>query len=213
MILARKPSLALAAALLTAAFGGISTQAQSNQSASSAQRQTIRGIDNFAQVNGFLFRGAQPSDSSYAELKHLGVNVIVDFRDEKDEIAREKKQVEAAGMQFVSLPWSGRSEPTHDEVLTFLNLVHNPQGKKIFVHCRQGRDRTGTMVALYRLTFDNWSVDNALSEMKDFHYHAFLLPGLARYVRDYPSKLKVDPTLAAMLMPVAVTAASTVTVH
>src|SRR5689334_22990703 len=59
MILARKPSLALAAALLTAAFGGISTQAQSNQSASTAQRQTIRGIDNFAQVNGFLFRGAQ----------------------------------------------------------------------------------------------------------------------------------------------------------
>jgi len=184
MIVARKPVLAVAAGLLTAVFGGISTSAQSNQPTQAAQRQTIRGIDNFAQVNGFLFRGAQPGDNSYAELKHLGVNVVVDFRDEKDQIAHEKTQVEATGMQFVSLPWSGRSEPTHEEVLTFLNLMHNPQGKKIFVHCRQGRDRTGTMVALYRLTFESWSVENALAEMKDFHYHAFLLPGLARYVRE-----------------------------
>jgi protein tyrosine/serine phosphatase len=213
MIVARKPILAIAAGLLTAAFGGISTSAQSNQVAQTAQRQTIHGIDNFAQVNSFLFRGAQPSDRSYADLKHMGINVVVDFRDEKDQIAHEKTQVEAAGMQFLSLPWSGRGEPTHDQVLTFLNLMHNPEGKKVFVHCRQGRDRTGTMVALYRLTFDNWSVENAISEMKDFHYHAFMLPGLARYVRDYPSKLKVDPTLAAMLMPVAATAASTVTVH
>lgn len=205
----RKAILAPAAGFLAAAFFCVSAMAQTPQSGAAAQRQAIKGIDNFAQVNSVLFRGAQPSDESYADLKHMGINVVVDFRDEKDQIAHEKKMVEATGMQFLSLPWSGRSEPTHDEVLTFLSLMHNPQGKKVFVHCREGRDRTGTMVALYRLTFDHWTVQNALAEMKDFHYHAFLLPGLARYVKDYPGHLTADPTLAAMLLPIA-TATATV---
>ena len=210
MYTGRKSSLTLAAGLLAAAFFGVPAMAQTTQPGAVAQRVSVKGVDNFAQVNNFLFRGAQPDDSSYASLKQMGINVVVDFRDEQDQIAHEKKMVEAAGMQFLSLPWSGRSEPTHDEVIAFLNLMHNPQGKKVFVHCRQGRDRTGTMVALYRLTFDHWTVANALTEMKDFHYHAFLLPGLARYVKDYPSHLSADPTLAALLLPVAATATATV---
>lgn len=209
MYVGRKSSLSVAASLLAAAFFGVPIMAQTPQAGAAAQRLSVKGIDNFAQVNNFLFRGAQPSDSSYASLKQMGINVVVDFRDEKDQIAHEKQAVESAGMQFLSLPWSGRGIPTHDELVTFLNLMHSPQGKKVFVHCRQGRDRTGTMVALYRLTFDHWSVDNAIAEMHDFHYHAFLLPGLARYVRDYPTHLSADPTLAAMLLPVA-TATATV---
>ena len=208
MYAGRKSSLTVAAGLLAATFFCIPVMAQTAGAGAAAQKETVKGIDNFAQVNSFLFRGAQPSDGAYAGLKQMGINVVVNLRNEKDEIAREKKAVEAAGMQFVSLPWSGRGEPTHDEVITFLNLMHNPQGKKVFVHCREGRDRTGTMVALYRLTFDRWTVENALSEMKDFHYHAFLLPGLARYVRDYPARLTADPTLAAMLLPVAAVTAT-----
>lgn len=210
MYIGRKSSGIVAAAFLAAAFFCVPAAAQTPKPGAAAQRESVKGIDNFAQVNGFLFRGAQPGDGAYASLKQMGINVIVDFRDEKDEIAHEKKAVEAAGMQFLSLPWSGRGEPTHDEVITFLNLMHDPQGKKVFVHCRQGRDRTGTMVALYRLTFDHWTVDNAIAEMHDFHYHAFFLPGLARYVRNYPAHLSSDPTLAAMVLPVATAAAATV---
>lgn len=210
MYAGRKSSWTVAAAFLAAAFFCVPAMAQTPKPGAAAQRENVKGIDNFAQVSSFLFRGAQPSDAAYATLKQMGINVVVDFRNEQGEIAREKKAVQAVGMQFVSLPWSGRGEPTHDEVITFLNLMHNPQGKKVFVHCRQGRDRTGMMVALYRLTFDHWTVDNAIAEMHDFHYHALFLPGLARYVRDYPAHLSSDPTLAAMLLPVATAAAATV---
>ncbi|HET9402615.1 MAG TPA: hypothetical protein VFO34_16840, partial [Candidatus Acidoferrales bacterium] len=131
MYVGRKPSLSIAASLLAAAFFCIPAMAQTVQPGAAAQRVSVKGVDNFAQVNSFLFRGAQPDDSSYASLKQMGINVVVDFRDEKDQIAHEKKLVEATGMQFLSLPWSGRSEPTHDEVIAFLNLMHNPQGKKV----------------------------------------------------------------------------------
>lgn len=175
-----------------------------------AQRLTLAGIDNFARVNSVLYRGAQPKDFAFNELKNIGVAVVVNFRNEKDEIASEKRQVESLGMQYVSLPWTGTGEPTHDEVLTFLNLMRNTQGKKVFVHCKEGRDRTGTMVALYRLTFNHWNTEQALMEMHEFKYHAFLLPGLARYVRAYPSALQSDPTIATLAVSVAAIASTTV---
>jgi protein tyrosine/serine phosphatase len=39
------------------------------------------------------------------------------------------------------------------------------------VHCRQGADRTGAIVALYRVVVQGWSKQKALLEMKDGGYH------------------------------------------
>lgn len=197
----------VAAGFLTFAAASVPTFAKgakdSASSAPAAQRLNLDGVDNFARVSDMLYRGAQPSNLAYNELKNIGVSVIVDFRDEKPEIAKEKASVEADGMQFISLPWSGRSIPTHDEVITFLNLMRDTQGKKVFVHCKEGRDRTGTMVALYRITFSHWSVAQALEEMHEFKYHATFLPGLAKYVKEYPAALAADPTLAVFAAVIA----------
>lgn len=176
------------------------------------QRLNLSGIGNFARVSDTLYRGAQPSEVAYDELKNLGVGVVVDFRDERDEIAKEKTRVEGAGMEFISLPWSGRSLPTHEEVATFLNLMHNTKGKKVFVHCKEGRDRTGTMVALYRMTFDHWTVTQAVSEMNDFKYHHFFLPGLEEYVKAWPKALSDDPTFAAFVSSAVAPASATASV-
>lgn len=163
-----------------------------------AARLTLDGVENFARIDGVLYRGAQPEDYAYNELRNAGIAVVVDFRHEPDEIASEKIAVEANGMQFVSLPWTSRQGPIRSEILEFLNLVKRDSGKKIFVHCARGADRTGLMVALYRITFDRWSADEAVEEMKSFRYHSFLLPNLARYVRAYPSELSSDPALRAI---------------
>jgi protein tyrosine/serine phosphatase len=196
----------VAAGFLTFTAASVPTFAKGADSASPApvaQRLNLDGVGNFARVSDTLYRGAQPNNVAYNELKNIGVSVVVDFRDEKAEIAKEKASVESAGMQFISLPWSGRSIPTHDEVVTFLNLMRDTQGKKVFVHCKEGRDRTGTMVALYRITFNHWTVDQALEEMHEFKYHATFLPGLAKYVKAYPSALAGDPTLAVFATVIA----------
>jgi protein tyrosine/serine phosphatase len=196
----------VAAGFLAFTAASVATFAKGADSASRApvaQRLNLDGVGNFARVSDSLYRGAQPSNLAYNELKNIGVSIVVDFRDEKPEIAEEKASVEAAGMQFISLPWSGRSVPTHEEVVTFLNLMQDTHGKKVFVHCKEGRDRTGTMVALYRITFNHWSVDQALAEMHQFKYHSAFLPGLAKYVKEYPSVLAADPTLAAFAAVVA----------
>ena len=162
-----------------------------------AEKLTLDGVGNFARVDGFLYRGAQPKPFAYEELKAAGVTTVVDFRDEKDEIAAERSKVESLGMQFISVPWKGTGQPAHEQIVSFLDLMRDTHGKKVFVHCRRGADRTGLMVALYRITFDHWDANQAVTEMKEFHYASFLLPHLARFVREYPSQLASDPTLRA----------------
>ena len=73
-------------------------------------------------------------------------------------------EVESLGMKYVSIPWSGSSYPSSSQVVQFLDLVRaNPQAK-IFVHCKRGADRTGVMVAAYRIAFEHKDVADAVLE-------------------------------------------------
>jgi protein tyrosine/serine phosphatase len=186
------------AALAPAAFAQSQNPSGAAPSNRPAERLSLEGVDNFARVGPALYRGAQPKGFAYNELKNAGVSIIVDFRNEPTEVAREKQQVEGLGMQFVSLPWSGHRGASHDQVAAFLNLLRDNPDKKIFVHCQRGADRTGMMVALYRMTFDHWTAEQAIEEMKQFHYRSFLLPNLERYVRAYPNLMAADPVFAGL---------------
>jgi protein tyrosine phosphatase (PTP) superfamily phosphohydrolase (DUF442 family) len=157
-----------------------------------AQKLFLGGVDNFGQVNEHLYRGAQPKRSAYAGLKNLGIDTVVKFNSE--DAAAEKQLVESLGMRFVSLPWNGEGLPSHDQVATFLTLMHDHPEYHVFVHCRVGADRTGVMVALYRMEFDRWTAARAVSEMYQFHYHHMLLPHLQRYVQAFPSVMANDET-------------------
>jgi protein-tyrosine phosphatase len=78
-------------------------------------------------------------------------------------------------------------------------VVHENKGKKIFVHCRLGDDRTGMMVAAYRMAEEGWTADEAMNEMRSFGFtksHHLICPGLARYEKSFPKRLKNDPAFA-----------------
>ena len=159
----------------------------------------VEGIQNWAHVTRprFAPEGAQPSSAGYKALQQMGVGIVVDFRDEPREIASENKDVEALGMKYISIPWSGSSKPSTIQVVQFLDLVRaNPQAK-IFVHCKRGADRTGVMVAAYRIVVEHQGVGDAVAEMHQFHYDHFWLPQLERYVESLPQLLSSDPLFAA----------------
>jgi hypothetical protein len=189
-------SLAVVAVAAIASFAAFSTAAQIAPIGAHATTMAIQGVPNAGNVNGTLFRGAQPHDSSYADLQKLGMNIVVDLRGESGEVSSEKKSVESLGMKFVNLPWSGAGLPSRDQLLTFFTLLRDNPDKKIFLHCQYGADRTGVMIALYRIAVDRWTPEQAIAEMKDFHYHSFMLPHLAKYVKAFPATLAADPSLA-----------------
>jgi len=191
----------LLAATIAFAFAFNSIDARQKDQIAATDRITLPGLSNAARVSNTLYRGAQPHPEGFAELKKLGIAVVVDFRDGSGGIHKEKERVEAQGMTFVSIPWNAHHDPSRDVITTFFTTLHDNPGKKIFVHCERGADRTGTMIALYRITYDHWTPDQAVREMNAFHYWSSLLPHLARYVEAFPTTLANDPTLAGQALP------------
>jgi len=159
------------------------------------EKLSVNGIDNFGRVNAQLYRGAQPDQAGFAELKKLGVDIVVRLSLGDEGAAAEKEQVEALGMQFLAIPWSAVREPEREKVLAFVSLVRDHPDKKVFVHCKAGADRTGVFVAAYRIALDRWTPTQAMAEMNAFHYHYFFLPHLQRYVEAFPSWLGTDSSL------------------
>ncbi|HEY4682288.1 MAG TPA: protein tyrosine phosphatase family protein [Candidatus Acidoferrales bacterium] len=130
----------------------------------------IPGLPNFHAVNGRLFRGGQPSPEGFQNLKEIGMEVVIDFRNRGKSADRERQTVESLGMQYVSIPWKGSRFPTAQDVQRFFAAMdHNPP-KKVFVHCRRGAERTGYMIGLYRVTREGWTAKQAADEMEKYGF-------------------------------------------
>jgi hypothetical protein len=76
----------------------------------SAEKLHVMGIPDAGKITGQLYRGAQPRAGGLEQLKNFGITTIVDLRGE-DSRGRdlEKKEAEALGIHFVSIPVSGSS--------------------------------------------------------------------------------------------------------
>jgi tyrosine-protein phosphatase SIW14 len=141
-------------------------------------------IANFGRVNDTYYRGAQPGGRDYSDLAALGVKTIIDLQDYGD--AAEPAAVQAAGMRYVRIGMSTRVNPTPQQLEQFLQIVNDPASQPVYVHCAGGRHRTGVMTAVYRMTRDNWTGDQAFKEMKKYDFGAdFLHPEFKRFVYAY----------------------------
>jgi len=194
-------AFALAVILTTAVCVPSSSHAQQARAASTtaAEKPKVEGVPNFGQVSATLYRGGQPEKKGYEELKKLCIEVVVNFRDEKGKIEAERRIVESLGMRYVSVPWSSSRDPQPQEVVAFLQLLRDNANHKVFAHCRRGAERTGVMIAAYRMAFEKWTPEQAIREMDDFHFSGFWLPHLKKYVRNFPQELAKDPQLRALL--------------
>ena len=138
------------------------------------------GIPNFHQVNDRVYRGAQPTEEGWKNLAKLGVKTIIDLcRLGEHSSEAEARAVEAAGMRYVSVPMNGYVAPSHEQVAKVLQLLDS--GEPVFVHCKLGRDRTGTVIACYRIKHEGWQNQKALQEAKSYGLHPLEF-GMKRYV-------------------------------
>lgn len=158
---------------------------------------SVPGIKDFGKVDDYLYRGAQPRDDALTHLKSLGIGTIVDLRGEFHGIVDEERdRAHLLGMQFVNLPGNGWSNPPDDQIAKFFSLIQERPRRKIFIHCWLGGDRSGVFIAAYRIAFEGWTAEQAVDEMREFHYLEFWHPGMRRYVEEFPERLAHSPQLA-----------------
>lgn len=166
------------------------------------QRLSLRGVENAGKISDSLYRGAQPRGEGYEELKRLGISIVVDLRNSKPVKrdggeTREQVKVEATGMRYVEIPTSAFFGPGETQVATFLQLLRDNQDKKVFVHCYFGDDRTGVMVATYRIAVDHWTSDEAYNEMRAYHFHKHLIL-MGHFVKLFPAEFALSPVFATL---------------
>ena len=192
MFLIRNILIAFSLAILLGTSPAIGIAAEkSSTGTASASRATVVGIDNFGRINETYYRGSQPDGRDYTDLAALGVKTVIDLQ--RDGLENERQLVESAGMKFHRIPMTTRKAPTNDELALFLKLVNDPANQPVYVHCAGGRHRTGVMTAVYRMTHDGWTSDQAFKEMKQYDFGAdFLHPEFKRFVYGY----RVEPVLA-----------------
>jgi protein tyrosine/serine phosphatase len=177
------------------------TSTVSSSSVCFAQKVSVTGVHNAGKITDHLFRGAQPDTSKLAELKKLGITTIVDLRSESFHTRDvERARAESLGLRFVSIPVGGFSLPTSTQLAQFFSLLRQTPPETVFIHCRFGEDRTGVFIAAYRIAFENWSADQALSEMNAFGFNHTWHPSMITFVRQFPDRMQSDPVLKPFLL-------------
>lgn len=151
-LLAILPSLALAGSALEAA----------------KVQAFAPALGNFAKVSAELYRSAQPTQQGVQQLASMGVKTILKLN--FDDPA-ESGWASASGITLVPRLMDNHSSPSYDQIDAALALIADPATKKpVLVHCHHGADRTGAVVAAYRVKVQGWTVAQAAAEAKHFGY-------------------------------------------
>jgi tyrosine-protein phosphatase SIW14 len=121
-------------------------------------------LPNFHQVNSQLYRGAQPRTGGLQRLKGIGIKTIVNLRGKDEHTGAENEEARSLGLRYYNIPLPEFSSPRDAEVQQVLDLINRAENQPVFVHCRHGEDRTGTIIACYRITHDGWTATAAKKE-------------------------------------------------
>ena len=166
--------------------------------AASGYNTDDKDLPNLHQVNDHVFRGGQPSDAGFQRLAGLGVKTIIDLRPDGDGTGHltqhEKGVAEADGMHYINVPLHEVFEPSADKMSKILNLLLAEGDGPVFVHCKRGADRTGAVIALYRVQHDNWDNKRAQKEA-DYFGMSWRQFGLKHFVADFHPQAPQLPTI------------------
>jgi len=128
-------------------------------------------INNFHVVEPGIYRGSQPSEEAFKNLKqHYNVITILCLRSGQEHNEWERKIVEELGMRFINIAMKGSEKQSKEKLEKCLDIIRKKSNQPIFVHCQAGKDRTGLVFAAYRIKYHRWSLQDALTEMLAYGY-------------------------------------------
>lgn len=128
------------------------------------------GLPNLHKVSDELYRSAQPEEHGMTSAKALGIRTVIALREtELDTALNEAENTQLNMVHIPIVTWNIRQE----SLLKALKMI-DISPKPVLVHCRHGADRTGLVVALYRMVYQDWSKARVKDELVNggFGYHA-----------------------------------------
>jgi tyrosine-protein phosphatase SIW14 len=157
-------------------------------------------VANFSQVDEYVFRGAAPSAKGLEDLRALHISIDLDLREPGEAETAERAEAERLGMQYINIPMKPFSAPTNDQIRSALAVLlsASTRSQRVFVHCRRGKDRTGTVIACYRIQHDGWTNRQALEEARK-HGISVVERGMRSYILHFqPVSVPVSSPVTAV---------------
>ena len=141
-------------------------------------------LPNFQKVNAVVYRGAQPKSGGVEILKQIGIKTVINLRDDDARAKEEESGVRHAGLQYFNYPLQRLGRPNDEKMKEILSIIDNPANQPVFVHCQHGADRTGVVIAIYRILHDGWTSEQATDEAKRYGLKMWQL-GMKDYIHDF----------------------------
>jgi protein tyrosine/serine phosphatase len=145
-------------------------------------RNDLPGLKNFARVSDGLYRGEQPDKEGFAQLKKLGIKTIINLRT----FNSDRGELDGLGLQYAHIHCKAWN-PEDEDVIKFMKIVQDKNNQPVFVHCQHGADRTGMMVAVYRMVEQGWTIDEATKEVDNFGFHK-IWKDIQKYLKHFDAE-------------------------
>ncbi len=161
-----------------------------------AKPVAMDGLPNLNQVAPNLYRSAQPTAAGFvAAQSNLKVLTVINLRESQTDAALLK----GVQIEEQSVPMNAMSIKDVD-VIAALKLIKAGEAKgAVLVHCKHGADRTGVVMAMYRILYQDWTKQQAIDEMEHggFNFHAvfFNIPIFVKNadIAAYKQALAISP--------------------
>lgn len=143
-----------------------------------------RLLYNFGTVEeGRVYRTSQPSPLFLRWLvSRRQIQTLVNLRGRTP--GYESAFAARHGLKLFSFDLSASRPPTQEDVERFLHILQDPDNYPLVVHCRNGVDRTGYMIASYRVEVQGWDANRAAREMNRYLQFEWLNPNPQSVVKD-----------------------------
>ena len=140
----------------------------------------LPGCGNLYKVSDTLYRGEQPTAEGFKELEKLGIKTVVNLRS----LHSDRGELEGTSLAYEHIRMEAW-DPEQEKIKAFLKIATDPAKQPVFVHCQHGADRTGTMVAVYRIVVEGWDKERAINEMRNgpFGFHE-IFSGLPKFINE-----------------------------
>ena len=121
-------------------------------------------LDNLYKLNDSIYRSEQPNKKEFICLAGSGFRSVLNLRSCTVDSRKTKGlSIKPYKVKMVARKFSDK------EIVESLRILKE-MPKPIVVHCKHGSDRTGVVIGMYRIIFENWSKEEALDELQNGGY-------------------------------------------
>jgi tyrosine-protein phosphatase SIW14 len=139
-----------------------------------AEKIQLNAFQNMYKISDSVFRSEQPNEDGMRALEKFGIHAVLNLRN----FHSDDDEAKGTGLKLFRVAMRA-GKITDNDILQAMTVLKTAP-KPILIHCLHGSDRTGCIVASYRILFQDWSKEEAIQELKNpaFGYHESWFPNI-----------------------------------